>query len=438
MSKPLARRTLLQGLGVSLTLPWLEAMVGPRALAQEAVPALPRFALFYWPMGSFHDEWKASAAPDGKVALPGFLQDALGPVREQLVWINGLSNSVAGKGDHETAAGTFLNTANMVLPGPRLAKSVDQVLSDAWAASSPIPSLVLSAPGFQQAASCCHDVEVGLNHISWRANSVPATKLQSPRDVFDKLFASGTTLEERRRAEERRRRKLSVLDFVTEDAKRLQGRLGTTDRARLDAFAQSVRETELRVAALPQPPACTAPATPASSLAFGAHNQAMFDLAALAFQCDLTRVVTFIMDFEFSDRLLPISGVTSGHHSVSHHGEDPDKVRQFRLIQAFYARRWAGFVSKLQGVQVAPGKTLLDESMVMLGSGMSDGNSHDRSKVPLVLAGRGQGKLRTPRVIDTNLPLSALFRALLRASGRPEAEIASFGAGQGELSQVLV
>ncbi len=436
----LSRRTVLRATGVSLALPWLEAM-HHKAEAVEPRSTTPRLAVFYFPMGCYQREWNTTPAADGKANIPGFLNDNLKGLRDDLVWFNNVKNQTAGKGDHETAAGTFLNSAAMQLsPSVAFRRSFDQLIADALAkgANPPaIPSLTLSAPGFKEASSCCRDVEAGLNYISWQGGATPTTKLQDPRDLFERMFSKGTTVDDRKKAEEARLRKLSALDLAKTQAARLRSNLGKTDRQRLEQHFESIRAVETRLQSS-QDNSCQVPAKPQPGLSFETQNQLMFDLSALAFECDLTPIVTFIMDYEFSDRLIASPGIDSGHHSVSHHGEDANKIRQYRLIQNFYAKRYAAFVERLKNTKASAQKSVLDESAVILASGMNNGDNHLRDALPFILAGKANGKIVAGRVLNADRSVGQIFRSIMRLYGLPDKTIADFGEGAGEFSALLV
>lgn len=430
----LGRRTLLRGLGALLPLPALEIMRGSTP-AHAAVASARRWATFYFPHGAYYDDWILPAG--GPVTLPAFLQPSLGSIASDLVWINKLDNQQDGKGDHETAAGTFLNCGQMVLPGPLLSRSADQLVADQLGGSHRFPSLVVSAPGFQNAASCCTDVEVCLNNISWLGGATPATKIQDPRALFDMIFAEDPSAEGQAAAELRLRRRKSVLDFADGQADRLQQRLGAGDRVRMQDFLDSVREVEKRIEQQGIPDACVKPDAPAEGPSFEDHNQLMFDMIFLALQCDLTPVVTFMMDFEFSDRLVAIPGVGTGHHTVSHHQDDPAKVEQLRLYNGFYAGRFAAFVQRMKDAVDLDGAPMLDNSILVLGSGLNDGNSHRRLDLPLVVAGTAGGAITPNRVIDADRPLADLWRTIMTVLGAGGPEVDGFGGNTGIIDELL-
>lgn len=427
------RRMFLRGAGALLPLPFLESLFPGRAMADP--PPVRRWGVFYFPMGCYRDDWRVSADAGGLPTVPAHLDGALGPIREDLLWINGLDNPQEGKGSHETAAGAFLNCGPMELPGPSFGKSADQIVADQLAEHYRLPSIVVSAPGFKLAASCCRDVEIGLNHISWRGGTTPAAKIQDPRALFDTIFVADLSPEGLEQAALRRARRRSILDFGRSQARRLERSLIAPDRERLQAYLDSVREVERRLElAWSSAAMCAAPDAPPDGPSFEEHNQLMFDLLFLAFQCNVTPVASFMMDFEFSDRLLAIPGVTSGHHGVSHHEDDGDKIRQYRLIQAFYADRFARFVERMKSVRDPDGRTLLENSVLQLCSGMSDGNDHYRGDLPMVLAGTAGGRITPGRVLDADLPLANLYRTIMRLMGASGAEVDAFGDGTGDLA----
>lgn len=434
MTTRLHRRTLLTGLGALIPLPMLEIMMPARSSAAEDQGL--RWGVFYFPHGGFDGDWIVPAG--GPIQLPPFLQTALGGVVDDLVWLNRLDNQQPGFGDHETAAGTFMNCAPMIEAGPVLEKSADQIVASQIGGGYRFPSLVTSAPGFQPAASCCHHVEICLNNISWLGGTTPATKIQDPRVLFDQIFAEDPTAEGAAAAALRLAQRKSILDFADGQGTRLSAKLGAQDKQRLSDYLDSIREVERRIemnGGLPD--ACVEPPAPAMDAGFEDHNQLMLDMIFLAFQCDLTPVSTFMMDFEFSDRLVSIPNVTSGHHTVSHHEGDQAKIDQLRAYGAWYATRFAAFVQRMKDAVDLNGQPMLDNSILMLCSGLNDGNAHARLDVPVVLAGRAGGLIEPGRAIDADRPLADLHRTIMTVMGCDGAEVDEFGDTTGVIDELL-
>lgn len=435
MSFHLGRRALLSGLGALIPLPMLEAMIAPRGVAAAEDQGL-RWGVFYFPHGGFDGDWIVPAGAG--VQLPAFLQTALGGLVDDLVWINRLDNLQPGFGDHETAAGTFMNCAPMIEQGPILEKSADQIVATQIGGGYRFPSLVVSAPGFQPAASCCQHVEICLNNISWLGGTTPATKIQDPRALFDMIFAQDPTAEGAAAAALRLAQRKSILDFADGQGVRLSGKLGAADKQRLDDYLAAIREVERRIemnGGLPD--ACQEPEAPGTEISFEDHDQLMLDMIFLAFQCDLTPVATFMMDFEFSDRLVSIPNVASGHHTVSHHQGDQANIDQLRLYGAWYAARWAGLVERMKTSIDLNGQPMLDNSIMMLCSGINDGNAHTRLDVPVVLAGGAGGLITTGRAFDADRPLADLHRTIMSVMGCDGPEVDEFGDTTGVLDELL-
>ncbi|HWB73631.1 MAG TPA: DUF1552 domain-containing protein [Nannocystaceae bacterium] len=432
----LARRTLLRGLGALLPLPALEAMMGPKP-AQAGGAVAKRWATFYFPHGTYGDDWILPASQTAPV-VPSFLTDSLGAIANDIVWINRLDNQQAGKGDHETAAGCFLNCGEMVVEGPMLGKSADQIVGDLLGGGFRFPSLVVSAPGYQPAASCCTDVEICLNNISWRGGTTPATKIQDPRALFDMIFAEDPTAAGQAAAELRLRQRKSILDFADGQGARLQAKLGNADKQRLQDYLDAVREVEMRVEQMGGlPDACVQPPAPSQEPGFEEHNQLMYDMIFLALQCELTPVVTFMQDFEFSDRLVAIPGVSTGHHTCSHHEEDPGKIDQLRAYNNFYAGRFAAFVQRMKDAVDLDGAPMLDNSVLVLSSGLNDGNAHKRLDLPAVIAGTAGGMITPGRVLDADRPLADLWRTIMTVVGASGPEVDGFGDSTGVIDELL-
>jgi hypothetical protein len=252
------------------------------------------------------------------------------------------------------------------------------------------------------------------------------------------IFAEDPTAEGAAAAAVRLAQRKSILDFADGQGVRLSGKLGAADKQRLDAYLESIREVERRLemnGGLPD--ACHEPAAPATEPSFEDHNQLMLDMIFLAFQCDLTPVATFMMDFEFSDRLVSIPGVSSGHHTVSHHEGNQTNIDQLRGYGAWYAARFAGLVQRMKDSVDLNGQPMLDNSIMMLCSGINDGNAHARLDVPIVLAGRAGGAITPGRAFDADRPLADLHRTIMTVMGCDGPEVDEFGDTTGLIDELL-
>jgi hypothetical protein len=320
----------------------------------------------------------------------------------------------------------------------RVGMSVDQVAAEKIGKLTRFPSLELGIERGRQAGSCDSGYSCAYSScISWKTESTPMAKEIEPRLVFDRLFGSGGK-DAAKGAAQRDLYRKSILDLVADDAAKLKTSLGSTDRRKVDEYFTSVRELEQRMARL----SAAAPKLPAdfdephrdTPKDLREHIRLMYDLLVVAFQTDSTRVATFMLANEGSNRTYSAVGVSGGHHELSHHRNDDDKVARLQKIDEFLIGEFAYFLDKLKGVKEGDG-TLLDHSMILYGSGISDGNRHRHDDLPIVLAGRGGGSIDTGRHIklDSETPLNNLFLSMLERVGAPAKEL---GDGTGTLKEL--
>jgi hypothetical protein len=434
-----SRRTVLKGLGAAVALPWLEAMAPLQALATPAPASAPRrLAFLYVPNGVNMAEWKPAA--EGALGeLPSILK-SLEPVKDDLLVLSGLTADKArpngdGPGDHARALAAFLTGCQpRKTDGAdiRVGISVDQVAAARLADQTRLPSLEIGCEGGKQAGSCDSGYSCAYsNTISWRSATTPVPKEINPRLVFERLFSTVPPAD--RAARDFRRR--SILDFVREDSADLQGRLGANDRRKLDEYFSSVRDIELRIeraAKLPEPKVPEGPRPTGIPKEYAEHLQLMCDLLVLAFQTDTTRVCTFVLANEGSNRPYAFLGVPEGHHDLSHHGNDPKKLAKIREINTFHAKQFAYLLTKLRAVREGEG-TLLDNCLIAYGSGNGDGNRHNHDDLPILVAGKGGGTLKPGRHIQypRETPLNNLWLALLDRVG---AKVPTLGDATGRLA----
>lgn len=451
---PLARRTFLRGLGTCLALPFLDAMlpVGPlRGLAHGAAPAPAgpvRFAFLYVPNGVHMPSW-TPAAEGARFQLPAILTP-LRPFQNDVLVLSGLTQDRArphgdGPGDHARAAAAFLTGCQPLKTGGanlRAGVSVDQVLAERVGKATRFPSLELGCEEGAQSGNCDSGYSCAYsNNISWKSESMFLAKETEPRLLFERLFPSLTS----RATESARKYRSSVLDFVEEDARKLRPGLGASDRRKLDEYLAGVREIEERLAraerearerkTAEKPPAGAsklAASLPASAPGdYGEHLRLMGDLLVLAFQADLTRVATFMFANEGSNRSFKEIGVPEGHHDLSHHGNEKSKQEKLETINTFQVTQLAYILKRLREAREGAG-SLLDHSVILYGSGISDGNAHNHNELPVLLAGKGRGLLKPGRHLrfPKNTPLNNLFVKLLDGAGCP---VPSLGDSNGRL-----
>jgi Protein of unknown function (DUF1552) len=427
----LSRRAVLRGVGTALALPWLEAMAPAVSLGGDAPrAALPRrMAFLYVPNGVHMADW-TPAETGARFALPPTLQP-LEPFRRELLVLSGLAQQNAAPlgdegGDHARSLACFLTgTHALKTDGAniRAGVSIDQVAAFQVGHQTRLPSLELGIDPSAQAGSCDSGYSCAYSsNISWKSANLPMAKEIDPRQVFDRLF--GARMPEVSPAERLRRDRYekSILDFVREDARQLQSQLGNGDRHKIEEYLSAVREIERRIdrfesadgAARPAPGVARPGGLPAD---LREHIRLMLDLMAVAFQADVTRIVTFMFANEASNRAYPFLNVPDGHHDLSHHGRDPKKHEKIRAINRFHIEQLAYLLGKLKSMKEGDG-TLLDQVMVVYGSGISDGDRHNHDDLPIILAGKGGGSITTGRHVKyDSVPLNNLYLSMLDRMG---------------------
>jgi hypothetical protein len=440
----LSRRTILKGLGTAVALPWLEAMAPVASLAGEvARKASPRrMAFIYIPNGIHMADWTPSAVGSG-FTLPRTLEP-LASVKDQLVVLSGLTLDKArpngdGPGDHARAMSSFLTGRQAKKTHGadiRIGISVDQQAAQKIGTQTRFPSLELGIERGLNSGNCDSGYSCAYSaNISWRAESTPMAKEINPRLVFERLFAGQIKGEADAVRARRERYKLSVLDFVIEDASQLKNRLGATDQRKLDEYLSAVRELELRLAKTgPSAGDGAARAVRPAGIPpdYQEHIRLMCDMLVLAFQADLTRIATLIFANDGSNRSYRPIGVSDGHHDLSHHGNNADKQAKLGQINRFHITQLAYLLEKLKAVQEGE-RTLLDQAMVVYGSGISDGNAHNHDELPVLLAGKGGGVLQSGRHLRfaKETPLTNLYVSMLDWMGAP---VSAFGDSTGPLA----
>jgi len=417
-ARRLSRRTLLRGLGAAVPLPWLDAMQATRAAVAGAADAsFPnRMAILYVPNGQHMPDW-TPAAVGADFELPPILAP-LANVREKLLVLSGLvSNPARNRGaGHAPALATFLTgVPPHKTDGPEIrgGTSADQVAAARVGHRTRLASLEIGAEHGALSGNCDTGYNCTYNSaLSWRSATQPMPKEINPKLVFERLFGGGDPA-----TVARDRRRKSLLDFVREDARGLEQRLGAADRRKLDEYLSSVRDVELRIERAASMPPVAVPDVPVPAgmpADYAEHIRLMSDLVALAFQADVTRIVTFTVANEASNRPYPMVDVPEGHHDLSHHGNDPEKQAKIRRINTFHAGHLAHLLERLDGIAEGEG-TLLDHAMVAYGSGIHDGNKHNYENLPILLAGGGCGTLSPGRHVryPDETPLANLWLALL-------------------------
>jgi hypothetical protein len=424
MSSAFSRRAVLKGLGCAVALPWLEAMGGRQSWAAGMNPAKAapnRMAFLYVPNGVNMPDWTPKIE-GANFDLPAILEP-LKAVKDDLMVLTGLTADKArphgdGGGDHARAMAAFLTgTQPRKTDGTdiRAGISVDQVAANRIGEQTRLPSLEIGCESGSMAGNCDSGYScVYSSTMAWRSATTPLPKEVNPKLVFERLFGSGGNAD---RAKRDARRK-SVLDFIREDSGDLQHKLGTSDKRKLDEYFSCIRDIELRIQRadmLPEPKVPEGYQKPTVVPAdYQEHVKLMCDLMVLAFQTDVTRVCTFVLANEGSNKPYPFVGVRDGHHDLSHHGNDKQKRERIRDINKFHTSQYAYLLQKLKSIPEGDG-TLLDHCMIAYGSGNSDGNAHNHDDLPLLLAGRGCGTIKTGRHIrfPKETPLNNLWMSML-------------------------
>ena len=442
MSLPISRRTVLRGLGVSLALPWLEAMVPASVLAADAVKSPTRMAFLYVPNGVMMESW-TPAKEGADFELPKTLLPLKG-VREDLTVLTGLTADKArpngdGPGDHARAMSAFLTGAQPKKTAGaniKVGVSVDQHVAQKVGKATKFASLEIGCEGGRQAGNCDSGYSCAYSStIAWRTESSPVAKETNPRLVFERLFGNGKGLDAKAYRESGYKR--SLLDFVAEDAKDLKRQLGQNDQRKLDEYLSGVREIEQRVSRVEKvtdfkgvPGNAKAPSGFPRHL--GEHIRLLGDMMVLAFQADLTRVCTFVFANEGSNRPYRAEiGVSEGHHDLSHHERKKEKQDKIQRINAFHVEQLAYVIGKLKEAKEG-GRSLLDSCMIAYGSGNSDGNRHNHDNLPILLFGKGNGTIKSGRHVrfPRNTPLNNLWLCMMDGMGVKEER---FGDSTGRL-----
>jgi hypothetical protein len=434
--KSIPRRMFLNGMGVSIALPLLEAMLPAQTpLKNTAAKPPTRYGFTYTPHGMIMGE--LTPATEGRNFEITPTLTPLEPFRNQLHIVSGLEAVPAGDGsggDHMRSAAAYLSCA----PPKRnagqnayLGTTVDQVIAQKIGQETPLPSLEVGIEDTSYTGICDDGYSCSyMNTISWATPTKPLPMQRNPLVVFERLFGDGSTAEERlaRRKEDR-----SILDSITHDVARLGKVIGPGDRVRLDEYLDEIREIERRLQAV----AKAAAALPSVEAPVGVpqswdeHAKLMYDLQALAYRADITRVSTFMYSRDKINRIFPDSGVTTGFHSASHTSGEAQAKKTYAKMNRYHLQVFAHFLKKLQSTPDGDG-TLLDHSLVMIGSTMSNGDVHDHSPLPIIVAGGASGRLEAGRHVRYPLhtPLANLMLSVLRTA---DIQKESFGDSTGTI-----
>lgn len=414
------RRTLLKGLGTAMALPFLDIMAPTTAVAQS-IKRPVRMAFMFVPNGISMEGWTPATAGKG-FELPEVLA-SMANLREDMTIFSGLAQMKAfangdGPGDHARSSATWLTgvqarkTAGTDIEA---GISIDQLVAKHLEGKTPFASLELGCERGGMAGNCDSGYSCAYSSsISWRSPSTPVAKEVNPRAVFERLFFNNNSSETAESRAKRQKYELSILDFVKEDADSLRNRLGGRDVQKMDEYFESVREIELRLQSYEKEAKALAAngikAPTGSPLDRGEHIRLIGDMMVLAFQTDLTRIATFMFANEGSNRAYREINIAEGHHDMSHHGNDPDKLGKKKAIDIYHTEQAAYILNKMKNTPDGDG-SLLDNSMVLYGGGIGDGNRHNHDDLPIAVFGKAGGKMPAGQhlVFPSRTPLTNLF-----------------------------
>lgn len=430
------RRAFLRGVGASIALPAFRSLGAEVKVAKTlargvtATGAPLRMAYLYVPNGVIMDKWR----PEGTGSDFRFNHSmkSLSPFKKDLQIIKGFEqiNGTAGPdgaGDHARAGATFLTGARPRKTAGadiKLGVSVDQMAASYIGSETRLSSLELSCDAVRKSGRCDSGYSCAYQYnLSWRSSTQPMTPESNPRLVFERLFGGGDNEARKKSLAKRRAEKRSILDIVMADAKSMNNQLGRNDRNKLDEYITGVREVERRIEKAESfgPPPDPGVAAPAEGVPreYQEHIRLLFDMMLLAFKTDQTRISSFLLAHDGSNRNFTHMGVNEGHHGLSHHRNDRRKIDQIVKIDTFYNEQLAYFLERMKAAEDVDGKSILHNSMIVWGSGLSDANRHTHEDLPIILAGNAGGEFNPGRHLDLgqSVPLNNLYMRMLHEAG---------------------
>jgi hypothetical protein len=435
--KALGRRTFLQGIGAAVALPFLDAM----APAMSAAPKPPvRMAMVYVPNGIIMQEW--NPASEGPLGSLGRVLKPMEPLKEDILLLGNLTHNAGralldGAGDHGRCCGTYLTGVHVKksLSDIHAGISFDQIIANQTCSKMRFPSLEIGMEDGRQAGDCDSGYSCAYtNNLAWKSETVPLPPTLNPRDLFERLFGDGVILSPEARKRQALYRR-SILDFVNESTHALEGKLGPSDRRKLDEYLSAIREIERQIETAEATNAQIDPhmdkpyGIPAD---FAEHFRLMTDMITIAFQADMTRIVTFLVTREGSSRAYREIDIPDGHHPLTHHRNQPDLIEKVTQINTYHAQQFAKWATKLKNAKEGD-SNLLDSSMIVYGAGLSDGNRHLHEDLPTMIAGRAGGAFKTGRYIEyrRETPMCNLFLTMMERMG---VHIEDFGDSTGRVT----
>lgn len=423
--KAIARRSFLKGTGAVVALPFLDAMIPALGRANAVKPPV-RMAFVYVPNGIIMRDWNPDY--EGRIeTLPRILKP-LEPFKEDITILGNLTHNsgralLDGAGDHGRCCACYLTGVQprKTMVDIKAGVSFDQIVANEMGHNTRFPSLEVGMEDARQAGDCDSGYSCAYtNNLAWRTETLPLPPILNPRILFERLFGSGTALTPEARARQNAYRR-SILDFVSDDTKKLESDLGPSDRRKLDEYLSSIREIERQIERAEKDNQQLVPAmdkpygVPAD---FAEHFRLMTDMMTVAFQADQTRVITFLVTREGTSRAYPEIGIPDGHHPLTHHRNQEPLIEKVAQINTYHVRQFAGWVEKLKSIQEGD-STLLDNSMIVYGAGLSDGNRHLHEDLPTVLVGKGGNYFKPGRhiVYRRETPMCNLFLTMMDRMG---------------------
>ncbi|HWB85405.1 MAG TPA: DUF1552 domain-containing protein [Bryobacteraceae bacterium] len=437
--KSLPRRTFLRGMGTAVALPFLDAMAPAFAASRMPGKAPVRMAFVYVPNGIIMNQWNPTY--EGKLGeLPRVLKP-LEPYRDDILMLGNLTHNTGralldGAGDHGRCSGSYLTGIQVKksMVDIKAGVSCDQIVANHIGKQTRFPSIELGMEDARQAGDCDSGYSCAYtNNLAWRSETQPLPPVLNPRDLFERLFGDGVALSPQARARQTLYRR-SVLDFVSADTKRLETTLGPSDKRKLDEYLSCIREIENQLERAEKDNAQIDPhmekpyGVPAD---FAAHFKLMTDMMTVAFQADLTRVLTFLVTREGTSRPYREIGIADGHHPCTHHRGNPDLIEKVTKINTYHMTQFAAWVEKLKSIKEGD-STLLDNCMIVYGAGLSDGNRHIHEDLPTLIIGSAGKTIKTGRrvVYRKETPMCNLHLAMMDRMG---VDLTHFGDSTGEL-----
>ncbi|MBC9867439.1 MAG: DUF1552 domain-containing protein [Opitutae bacterium] len=438
--KSIPRRSFIKGVGTTLALPLLNAMVpAATALAKTPGNSVRRLGYVFMPMGCDQSRWTPRSEHTLDKLSP--ILDSLAPVKDQTTVLTNMELRSAYPGSHATSNSSFLSCAKAKVTESSdyyLGTTVDQLAAQQVGQETQLPSLELAMDLLQITGQCDNGYAcVYQNNLSWSSPTTPLPAEAHPRIVFEQLFGDGGTPEERRSA---LRKRSSLLDSVADSIERLRRELGPSDRSRISQYLEAVREVERRIqqaeAASKDSPLPDLDRPMGVPAAYADHARLMFDLQLLAYQGDITRISTFQIARETSNRSYPEIGVSDPHHPLSHHGDDPEKIERMSKINAFHVSLFSEYLQKLKATPEGNG-SLLDNVLILYGSGIGNPNVHDHTNLPIIVSGGAAGGMKGNRHIrfDDATPLANLHLTLLDKVG---VDLDSFADSTGKVDELFL